>query len=112
MRCAHCDTNNALGSRFCISCGAGLDKSCPSCGHTNPGLARFCAQCGTTLAEIDAAKSTVPRSDGELKQITVLFADISGSTELIETLDPEAAAKRLEPAIRVMQEAVHRFEGS
>jgi adenylate cyclase len=51
-------------------------------------------------------------SDGELKQITVLFADVSGSTELIESLDPEEAAKRLAPAIEAMQEAVRRFEGS
>ncbi|MDI1285343.1 MAG: adenylate/guanylate cyclase domain-containing protein [Reyranella sp.] len=50
--------------------------------------------------------------DAELKQITVLFADVSGSTELIEDLDPEEAAKRLAPAIQAMQEAVRRFEGS
>jgi class 3 adenylate cyclase len=85
---------------------------CLSCGHFNPPTARFCAQCGTSLVKTEAAKPAAAPSDGELKQITVLFADVAGSTELIETLDPEAAAKRLEPAIRAMQEAVRRFEGS
>ena len=50
--------------------------------------------------------------EGELKQITVLFADVLGSTSLIESLDPEEATKRLAPAIAAMQEAVRRFEGS
>ena len=51
-------------------------------------------------------------SDGELKQITVLFADVSGSTSLIEGLDPEDADKRLAPALEAMKEAVRRFAGS
>src|SRR5262249_1027780 len=50
--------------------------------------------------------------EGELKQITVLFADVLGSTALIESLTPEDAAKRLAPALTAMQEAVRRFEGS
>ncbi len=49
---------------------------------------------------------------GERKQVTVLFADIQGSTEIIEGLDPEQAAARLEPAVKAMMDAVHRFEGT
>ena len=50
--------------------------------------------------------------EGERKQVTVLFADIKDSTELIRDLDPEEAQKLLDPAIHLMMEAVHRFEGT
>src|SRR5262249_41587568 len=50
--------------------------------------------------------------EGERKQVTVLFADLKGSTELIRDLDPEAAQKLLDPALQHMMEAVHRFEGT
>jgi class 3 adenylate cyclase len=50
--------------------------------------------------------------EGERKQVTVLFADIKDSTELIRDLDPEAAQQLLDPAIHRMMEAVHRFEGT
>ena len=50
--------------------------------------------------------------EGERKQVTVLFADIKGSTELIEDLDPEEAQRLLDPALRHMMDAVHRFEGT
>jgi class 3 adenylate cyclase len=50
--------------------------------------------------------------EGERKQVTVLFADIKDSTELIRDLDPEEAQKLLDPAIHIMMEAVHRFEGT
>ena len=111
MRCGSCETENAPDSRYCIVCGTVLGRILCTCGHPNPPAARFCGQCGTALVAKPAA-STAPASGGELKQITVLFADVSGSTELIERLDPEEAAKRLAPAIEAMQDAVHRFEGS
>ena len=111
MRCSNCDTNNASDARFCIDCGTALGQACPSCNSNNSPAARFCGQCGTALVT-KAATSKAPTNDGELKQITVLFADVSGSTELIEQLDPEEAAKRLAPALEAMQEAVRRFEGS
>src|SRR4029450_13492931 len=50
--------------------------------------------------------------EGERKQGTVLFADLKGSTELIEGLDPEEARTLLDPALHVMMDAVHRFEGT
>jgi class 3 adenylate cyclase len=50
--------------------------------------------------------------EGERKQVTVLFADLKGSTELIEGLDPEEARQLLDPALHVMMEAVHRYEGT
>ena len=50
--------------------------------------------------------------EGERKQVTVLFADIKNSTELIRDLDPEDAQQLLDPAIHIMMDAVHRFEGA
>ena len=50
--------------------------------------------------------------EGERKQVTVLFADIKGSTELIASLDPEAARRLLDPVLHLMMEAVHRYEGT
>jgi class 3 adenylate cyclase len=50
--------------------------------------------------------------EGERKQVTVLFADLKGSTELIRDLDPEAAQRLLDPALQRMMDAVHRFEGT
>jgi class 3 adenylate cyclase/tetratricopeptide (TPR) repeat protein len=50
--------------------------------------------------------------EGERKQVTVFFADIKGSTELIEGLDPEEARRLLDPALHIMMEAVHRYEGT
>ena len=50
--------------------------------------------------------------EGERKQVTVLFADLKGSTELIEGLDPEEARTLLDPALHVMMGAVHRYEGT
>jgi adenylate cyclase len=87
-----------------------LERLCASCSHSNQPDARFCARCGVTLVEAFTQKP--PVADAELKQITVFFADVEGSTGLIEGLDPEAAAKRLAPSIDAMQEAVRRFEGS
>src|SRR5262249_50852795 len=50
-------------------------------------------------------------SEGERKTITALFADIQDSTALIEALDPEAARRLIDPALQLMMDAVHRYEG-
>jgi hypothetical protein len=50
--------------------------------------------------------------EGERKQVTVLFADLQGSTELIRDLDPEQPRAILDPALHAMMEAVHRYEGT
>ncbi len=116
MRCASCETDNAPESRFCIACGAGLGSVCAACGQLAAASARFCPQCGGALARPATASplaaGAAPSGEGELKQITVLFADVSDSTELIEGLDPEEAARRLSPAIEAMKQAVRRFEGT
>ena len=126
MRCANCKTENPAGKKFCGDCGAALANLCPQCGCDNPAGKRFCGECGTTLAAAAAAtpakqsdsslirvtETPAPENlDGERKTVTALFADIKGSTALMEGLDPEAALAIVEPVLGLMIEAVHRHEG-
>src|SRR4029077_13404856 len=80
--------------------------------------AAFCGACGATLQPTvrPVQASTVPHLGkvvrGELKQVTVLFADLVSSTELVARLDPETAMRRLEPVLDTMREAVERFDGT
>jgi class 3 adenylate cyclase/predicted ATPase len=132
LECPRCQFENPDDNRFCGGCGAPLDKTCPSCGHANPSNSRFCGDCGTKLAGAEPtgqASSAAPQSympqhladrirtdrgtvEGERKQVTVLFADIKGSLELIQGSDPERVQVLLDEAIRTMMEAVHRYEGT
>jgi class 3 adenylate cyclase/tetratricopeptide (TPR) repeat protein len=112
--CRHCQAENTEGSRFCEVCGKTLDSSCPACGAANRSSALFCNQCGVSLAEQIAVvpeSGVDPLREGERKQVTVLFADLCGSTGLIEALDPEAAVRQLNPAVQLMIAAVVRHSG-
>ena len=134
MQCAHCQHDNSSTARFCEECGQRLQMACPACGFAVAPAAKFCAECGqrldTAAPSVQAAETfPAPQAytpgylaekiltsrhalEGERKQVTVLFADIKGSTELIEGLDPEEARRLLDPALHVMMDAVHRFEGT
>ncbi len=129
MRCLQCDTDNPDGARFCIECGAALQNRCPNCGCENVARAKFCMECGTALTKSPDPHTYTPPHlaeriraeqaaleargavDGERKTITALFADIKGSMELIEDLDPEDARSIIDPALQLMMAAVHRYEG-
>src|SRR6058998_1161741 len=104
---------------------------CPSCGHANRAAAKFCEECGTRLGSA-AASAEPPRAprdytprhlaekilgsraalEGERKQVTVLFADVKGSMELAEQLDPEEWHKIMDRFFAILAEGVHRFEGT
>jgi len=131
MKCAHCQTENAAGASFCDECGAALDAACSHCGEPNRPNAKFCRKCGHRLGaaapgggESFGGKSVVPKHlaekilasrrfiEGERKQVTVLFADIRGSTSVIEKLDPEEVRKYFDPVLHIMMDAVHRYEGT
>jgi class 3 adenylate cyclase/tetratricopeptide (TPR) repeat protein len=133
MQCGRCGATNAGGSRYCDACGAPLQLVCAACSQANRPGARFCAGCGRELAAAAAGGAESPPAaavpmlppqlaarilssrfarEGERKQVTVLFADIRGSTELIQELDPEQALHRLEPVLKAMADAVHRFGGT
>jgi adenylate cyclase len=89
-----------------------------SCGQANRIDSRFCDNCGKPInAAAQSSKasdqllSSLSASGGERKRLTVLFADIRNSTELIATIDPEQAMGRLRPVLDAMKEAVHRYDG-
>ncbi len=134
MECPSCKRENPGGSRFCLGCGAALGRSCPACGNELPPDAAFCNACGQP-ADAVAQRPPVrdvdrdPRAytpkhladkilrsksalEGERKQITVLFADVKGSMELAEQVDPEEWHVILERFFQILTDGVHRFEGT
>jgi class 3 adenylate cyclase/tetratricopeptide (TPR) repeat protein len=132
MQCPRCHAENREGRRFCGECGLSLSSTCPSCGFLNEGNEKFCGGCGGPLSQSPRsaeAKFASPQSytpkhlaeriltsraalEGERKQVTVLFADLKGSMELLADRDPEEARKILDPVLEWMMEAVHRYEGT
>src|SRR5215471_14411220 len=122
MRCSKCGFDNPGGMKFCGQCTTSLAQVCPKCGFENPLGFRFCGQCTTPLGSgsakpLPSNPISIPETDnpaardGERKTVTALFADIKGSMELMEDLDPEDARKIVDPAIKLMMDAVHRYGG-
>ena len=135
MQCPRCQHDNPIDATFCEECGARIEATCPSCGEANRVGAKFCRKCGEGLAQRTgvgrASPATVASPDsytpkhlaekiltsksaleGERKEVTVLFADLQGSMELLADRDPEEARKILDPVLERMMEAVHRYEGT
>ena len=130
MNCLLCQHDNPAGVKFCGECGARLESACTACGAANSPGNKFCGQCGASLVQAMpswklasteiytpkhlAEKILTSKSalEGERKQVTVLFADMKGSMELLADRDPEEARKLLDPVIEHMMEAVHRYEGT
>jgi class 3 adenylate cyclase/tetratricopeptide (TPR) repeat protein len=130
--CATCRHANRDEARFCDGCGAKLACTCTSCGTELRAGARFCDGCGAPLGAAAApppAPSRDPRAytpkhladkilqsrsalEGERKQVTVLFADVKGSMELAESVDPEQWHAILDRFFAILAEGVHRFEGT
>src|SRR5208337_4401588 len=130
MRCSRCRTNNPSTNNFCAKCGNALARHCAKCSAENPPTSDFCGKCGTPLTNgSDTAATTssspglgsgvrvAPESsspealEGERKTVTALFADIKGSTELEQDLDPEEARAIVDPALKLMIDAVRRYDG-
>jgi class 3 adenylate cyclase/tetratricopeptide (TPR) repeat protein len=103
--CSNCGAQNAEGARFCASCGTPLGASCSRCGATLPDGARFCSACGQPVAE--------PAAGGqERKLVTVLFADVTGSTALGEHLDPERLQDVMATYFSAMREEIEAEGGT
>src|SRR5713226_3941008 len=132
MRCTKCGTESTTSRKFCAACGSALSRRCPKCGAENAPSSAYCEDCGAALAGNAASAATgspqgastaseirvTPEQqdpsktiDGERKTVTALFADIKGSMELMEDLDPEEARAIVDPAIRLMIDAAHRYDG-
>ena len=125
--CPACDQQNPDGSRFCNECGAALTAAAPA----EPPRSRPSPESAATVAGADEriSDATDPRSytprhladriltqksalEGERKHVTVLFADLFGSSELAHHIgDPEEMHSLLDPAFQLMLAEVHRVEG-
>jgi class 3 adenylate cyclase len=131
MKCPKCQHENAATAKFCEQCAEPLTaRTCASCGSAVSRTAKFCPQCGNPLnAVAENPRFASPHSytpqyiadkiltakvapAGERKQVTVLFADIKGSMDLLADRDPEDAQKLIDPVLECMIEAVHRYEGT
>ena len=131
MQCPRCQKHNPPQAKFCLDCGVHLALTCLRCGTELPTEAKFCFQCGERVGTESTRQSrfvspetytpshlaqkilTSKNSlEGERKHVTVLFADLKGSMELLADRDPEEARKLLDPVLECMMEAVHRYEGT
>ncbi len=124
MRCSKCASDNREGRKFCTTCGTALVASCPKCGAPIQLGESFCGECGSSLSmpltfsapskgQVRLSDVVPPEEvvDGERKTVTALFADIKGSMDLMEDLDPEEARAIVDPALKLMIDAVHRYDG-
>jgi class 3 adenylate cyclase len=115
--------------KFCGQCGAPFGALCPSCGSGNPPEHRFCGQCGAPLGQPGLRDGATPEPfiakpaaaraanagnalPGEMKQVTVLFCDIVGSTSLTERLGAEAMRDLVGSFLVVSLAEVHRYGGA
>lgn len=108
MHCVSCGVEARAGAKFCERCGAGLPRACPSCGMEVGATAVFCQSCGAKLtaslgaglgqpadttgtrqSSLAQAEQAPPAVEPELRQATILFCDLAGSTSLSTSLDPE-----------------------
>ena len=134
MKCPRCQAENRDGARFCRECGATFGTVCSGCGAKVEAGSKFCDRCGAPLAatlpqptaslRFASPESYTPKHlaekiltsksafEGERKQVTVLFADLKGSMELLADRDPEEARQLLDPVLERMMEAVHCYEGT
>src|SRR5215831_9627462 len=133
MKCPRCQHENEAGAKFCEECAKPLARTCSNCGRQLSATAKFCPECAypaspaapaPTAQRFLSPESYTPKHlaekiltskaalEGERKQVTVLFADLKGSMELLADRDPEEARKILDPVLELMMDAVHRYEGT
>jgi class 3 adenylate cyclase/tetratricopeptide (TPR) repeat protein len=119
MKCPGCQQDNPLDAAVCLACGESLTTVCGACGAHPPARSSFCTRCGSPLrvghAPMPSEQATLTaRSslEGERRQVTVLFADLQGSMDLLAYRDPEDARRLLDPVLELMMDAVHRYEGT
>ncbi len=124
MQCPQCQHENPDGSRFCNACGAKLDRTCSACNHVNPPGSRFCNACGHNLAtaspmqpetqpEAEAERPPIEPSvpEAERRQLTLMFCDLVGSTQLSTQLDPEVYRDVVRSYQTTCSNVIERFEG-
>ncbi len=131
MQCPACAHPNEDGASFCSNCGKGLAGTCGICSAVNAPGSSFCSNCGNALqraqaapddgltryvpaellAKLEAARAGRTMA-GERRTVTMLFADIQGSTAAAEQLDPEEWAEVVNGAFEHLIRPVYRYEGT
>jgi class 3 adenylate cyclase/tetratricopeptide (TPR) repeat protein len=106
MMCMRCGVENPTSFRFCRSCDTPLGQTCLTCGFENPPESKFCGGCSARLQEVRPEDAL-----GERRQLTVLFCDIVGSTQLAQVLDPEDLGELVAEYQKICGEAVLAHEG-
>ncbi|WGD51562.1 adenylate/guanylate cyclase domain-containing protein [Bradyrhizobium sp. CB1650] len=126
MLCERCRHQVPADAAFCPECGTKLEVICSHCGAGNAIAYKFCKRCGGPLesSKSPSLSEFTPRYlaekirsskhflAAERKRVTVLFADIKGSLELIVDRDPEDGRRLLDGVLELMIGAVHRYEGT
>jgi class 3 adenylate cyclase len=104
--CQVCGSVNDDDARFCSSCGAALARICGTCGAALAEGARFCSLCGAPVARADV------RHGQERRVVTLLFADVAGSTALGERLDAERLHRVLDAFFAAMRAEIEAEGGT
>jgi len=132
VKCPQCLHENRSGAKFCEACAAPQVRTCSNCGSELSPTAKFCPECAHPAGQVAPPKpqrfgppkvytpkhlvekilTSKAALEGERKQVTILFADLKGSLELLVDRDPEQARQLLDPVLERMMEAVHRYEGT
>ncbi len=128
LSCPSCRQTNPRDAKFCQQCGMQLHQICANCQSEISPDAKFCHRCGrptgTAVDRSQASRAYTPKYladkilttrsalEGERKQVTVLFADIKGSMQLAEQVDPEDWHAILDEFFQILAAGIHRFEGT
>ncbi len=138
MKCSKCQIENDPDARFCEGCGAKLEALCPECGNTIRPGSKFCKHCGHNLTippepaskdlsldeKLEKIQKYLPkgitekilaqrdRIEGERKQVTVMFCDMEGFTQLSVRLGPEEAYTIMDQVYEILIHKVHDYEGT
>ena len=119
MNCPTCGTANIPGAKFCVECGTKLAGACPNCGTANVPGAKFCVECGTALtdatapvASVTPAATVATPATAERRLVSVLFADLVGSTTLAEDRDPEESRDLLSRYFDIASDLIGRYGGT
>jgi predicted ATPase/class 3 adenylate cyclase len=116
--CGACGGQTLAGKKFCIHCGAAVDRTCPACGAPGAPGARFCAECGTglsgeaALSQPAGSVGAAPASVSERRLVSVLFADLVGFTTLSEHRDPEEVRELLSRYFDRCRTLIERYGGT
>lgn len=108
LSCPRCGEANPRDFAYCGRCGGRLEQTCPSCARAAAIDVKFCGNCGASLSTPAAAAV----EGDERKVVTVLYADLTASTELATRLDPEDLRRVLKPFFDAMADEIERFGGT